>query len=164
MTILLIAPKSMNRHTNQQPFRRCQPTSRGEARDLSEQMVYNCCVVPLKKSVCLGMAMFVLSVPILACALPGQQMSEEEQACCLHMADECSGSQMAESHSCCKKLPQIGASVFQVSSKYAPVALDYAIQVELYLQPNVAIFVAAVLPRMTVLPESSPGQPSVLRI
>jgi hypothetical protein len=110
------------------------------------------------------MLLFVLSVPILACALPGQQMSEEEQTCCLHMADECSGSQMGESHSCCNKLPQIGASVFQVSNKYAPATLDFAIQVELDLQPNVAIVFAAVLPRVIPLPESPPGQPSVLRI
>jgi hypothetical protein len=110
------------------------------------------------------MAIFVLSLPILACALPGQQMSEEEQTCCLHMADECSGSQMGESHSCCNKLPQIGASVFQVSNKHAPVTLTFAVQVELDLQPNVAIFVAAVVPRMRVLPESPPGQPPVLRI
>lgn len=110
------------------------------------------------------MALIVLSVPLLACALPGQQMSEEEQTCCLHMADECGSSQMGESHSCCNKLPQIGASVFQVSNKYPPVTLDFAVQVELDLQPNVATFVAAVLPLTTVLPESPPGQPPVLRI
>jgi hypothetical protein len=51
-----------------------------------------------------------------------------------------------------------------VSNKYAPVTLDYAVQIAPDLQPNVATFVAAVLPRMTVLPESPPGQPSVLRI
>ena len=60
------------------------------------------------------MALFVLAVPHLACALPGQEMSEEEQTCCLHMADECGSSQM-ESHSCCDKLPQVGASAFQVT-------------------------------------------------
>lgn len=110
------------------------------------------------------MAVFVLSVPILACALPGQQMSEEEQNCCLHMADECGSAQMGESHSCCNKLPQIGANVLQVTNKYAPVTLDFAVQVELDPQPTIATFVAAVLPLMSVLPESPPGQPSVLRI
>ena len=126
-------------------------------------MFYNCCVVPIRKFACFVIALVVLSVPILACALPGQEMSEEEQNCCLHMADECGSSQMGESHSCCNKLPQIGASVLQVTNKYAPVALD-AIQIAPDLQPNVTTMVAAVLPRVNAPPESPPGQPSVLRI
>ena len=120
-------------------------------------------MLDFRKFICLGMALFVLSVPILACALPGQQMSEEEQNCCLHMADECGNSQM-ESHPCCNKLPQLGASVLQVTSKYAPATLDYAVQVAPDLQPNVPTMVAAVLPRVITVPESPPGQPSVLRI
>ena len=120
-------------------------------------------VLDLRKSVCLGMAVLVMSVPILACALPGQQMSQEEQTCCLHMADECGSSQMGESHSCCNKLPT-GASVLWVTNKYAPVTLDFAVQVELDFQPTIATFVAAMLPLMSVLPESPPDQPSVLRI
>jgi hypothetical protein len=109
------------------------------------------------------MALFVLSLPILACALPGQQMSEEEQTCCLHMADECNGSQMGESHSCCNKLPQIGASALQVTNKYAPVTLDFAVQIAPDLQPG-AETVDAAIPCVLVRPESPPGQPSVLRI
>jgi hypothetical protein len=126
-------------------------------------MIYNCCVVQFRNLVCLGMVLFVLSVPVLACALPGQEMSEEEQTCCLHMADECGDSQM-ESHSCCNKLPQIGASALQVTNKYAPVTLDYAVQIAPDLQPNVPTVVAAVFPRVTTLLESPPGQPAVLRI
>ena len=117
----------------------------------------------LRKSVCLGMAVLVLSVPILACALPGQQMSEEEQTCCLHMADECGNTQMGESHSCCNKLPQVGASILQVTSKYAPVVLD-AVQIAPDSQPDVTTMVATVLPCVTALPESPPVRPSVLRI
>jgi hypothetical protein len=126
-------------------------------------MVYNYCVVSLRKFACLVIALIVLSAPVLACALPGQEMSEEEQTCCLHMADECGSAQMAESHSCCNKLPQIGASALQVTNKYAPVALDYAVQVAPDLQPDVTAIVAAV-PRLIIAPESPPGQPSVLRI
>ena len=121
-------------------------------------------MISLHKLSCLGVALCVLSVPILACALPGQQMSEEEQTCCLHMADECGSSQMGESHSCCNKLPQIGASVLQVTSKYAPVTLDHAVQVAPDLQPTVATMVASVIPRVNNLPESPPGHPPVLRI
>jgi hypothetical protein len=80
------------------------------------------------------------------------------------MADECGSAQMGESHSCCNKLPQTGVSVLHVTNKYTPVTLDYAVQVELDLQPTIATFVAAMLPLMFVLPESPPGQPSVLRI
>jgi hypothetical protein len=121
-------------------------------------------MIHLRNFVCLGMALFVLSVPILACALPGQEMSEEEQTCCLHMADECGSSQMGESHSCCNKLPQLGASVLQVTSKHAPVTLDYAVQVAPDLQPNVPTMVTAVFRRVITPPESPPGQPPVLRI
>ena len=106
----------------------------------------------------------MLSVPILACAVPGQQMSEEEQTCCLHMADECGSSQMGESHSCCNKVPQLGAGALQVSNKNAPVTLDYAAHVGPELQPNVATVIAAVFPHVIPLPESPPSQISVLRI
>jgi hypothetical protein len=126
-------------------------------------MFYNCGMASLRTCVCLGIALIVLSVPVLACALPGQQMSEEEQNCCLHMADECGNSQM-EMHSCCTKLPQIGASVLQVTNKYAPVNLDYAVQTAPDLQQNVPSMVAAVPARQINAPESPPGQPSVLRI
>jgi hypothetical protein len=124
---------------------------------------YNYCVVQLRNFVCLGIALIVLSVPVLACALPGQQMSEEEQTCCLHMADECGNSQM-ESHSCCTKLPLMGANVLQVTNKYAPITLGFAVQVAPDLQQNVPDIVAAVLPHVITSPESPPGQPSVLRI
>ncbi|HEY3770454.1 MAG TPA: hypothetical protein VGN44_17405 [Candidatus Angelobacter sp.] len=126
------------------------------------QMVYNLCVVPFRKSVCLAIALVVLSVPVLACALPGQQMTEEEQACCLHMADDCSGTQM-ESHSCCNKLPQVGSGVFQVSNRHIPVTLDCAIEVALNLQPTASINHFAI-PHVIAQPESRPALISVLRI
>ena len=124
-------------------------------------MIYNNSVVPPRKIVRLAVALIVLSAPVLACALPGQQMSEEEQSCCLHMADECNGSQM-ESHSCCNKLPQAGASVLQVTNKYAPVVLD-AVPVAITLPEPLAVTFSNDLPRVTASPESPPGQ-TVLRI
>jgi hypothetical protein len=119
-------------------------------------------VVAFRKSVGLVIALVVLSVPVLACALPGQEMTEEEQTCCLHMADDCSRTQM-ESHSCCNKLPQIGSGVFQVSNRHTPVTLDYAVQVTFDFQPSTTITVAAVQ-RVIAQPESPPGLISVLRI
>ena len=120
-------------------------------------------MVHLRNFVCFAMTLLVLTVPILACALPGQQMSEEEQTCCLHMADECNGSQMGESHSCCNKLPQIGASALQVTNKYAPVTLDFTVQIAPDPRPNNKTE-DATIPHVLALPESPPGQPSVLRI
>lgn len=125
-------------------------------------MFYNTSVAALRKFVGFVIALVVLSVPVLACALPGQEMSAEEQSCCLHMADECNGSQM-ESHSCCNKLPQIGAGVFQASHKYAPASLDHAVQIAFDLLPKTVTMITAV-PHVIAQPESPPGQPSVLRI
>jgi hypothetical protein len=120
-------------------------------------------MVHLRKFAGVVTVLLMLSAPILACALPGQQMNEEEQTCCLHMADECNGSQMGDSHSCCNKLPQIGASVLQLTYKYAPVVQD-AVQTANDLQPSDTIIVAAVIPKVIALPESPPGQSSILRI
>jgi hypothetical protein len=121
-------------------------------------------VVQLRNLVCLGMTLLLLSVPLLACALPGQEMNAAEQDCCLHMADQCDSSQMGQSHSCCNKLPQIAASVLQVTNKYAPVVLDCAVQVTPELHSNDATTVVDVFPAVIALPESPPGQTSVLRI
>ena len=118
----------------------------------------------LRNLVCLGMALLVLSVPLLACALPGQTMNAAERDCCLHMADQCDSSQMGVSHSCCNKLPQTAASVLQVTNKYAPVTLVCAVHIASGLQSNDATMVAVVLPTVIPLPESPPGQISVLRI
>jgi len=126
-------------------------------------MGYNLNVVSFRKSVGLVIALVVLSVPVIACALPGQEMTEEEQACCLHMADECSGTQMGQSHSCCNKPPQVGSGVFQVSNRHTPVTLDYVIRVDLNFQPTAAISHSAI-PHVIAQPESPPGLISVLRI
>ncbi|HEY2392382.1 MAG TPA: hypothetical protein VGK22_14505 [Candidatus Angelobacter sp.] len=90
-------------------------------------------------------------------------MSAEEQDCCLHMADQCDSSRMAESHSCCQKSPQVGADSLQVTNKYAPVPLDQAIQITVDLQPNATTLDTAASIVIS-LPESPPGQTSVLRI
>jgi hypothetical protein len=109
------------------------------------------------------MVLLVLSVPILACALPGQQISEEEQSCCLHMADECGNPQMGESHSCCNRSPKIAANQLQVTNKFAPVPFDYTVQIVAISLPNVASVESTAL-QVTPLPESPPGQITVLRI
>jgi len=119
-------------------------------------------MLAFRKIVSLAISLLVLSVPILACALPGHQMSQEEQSCCLHMADECNGSQM-ESHSCCNKLPQADTSILQVTDKVVPAALDPA-HIAPDLKPDVLSITSVVLPDIFTLRESPPGQISVLRI
>jgi hypothetical protein len=125
-------------------------------------MIYNQTVIRMRRSVFLGMALLVLSVPILACALPGQQMSEEEQSCCIHMADECGNPQM-ESHSCCNRAQQVDANQLQLTNRFAPVSFEYAVTVITDTQ-KVAITAEAAAQYVAPLPESPPGQITVLRI
>jgi len=51
-------------------------------------------------AVILSVAM--LAVPLSACLTPVGQMSEEEQECCLKMAESCETSMMPSSHPCCQ--------------------------------------------------------------
>jgi hypothetical protein len=118
----------------------------------------------LRKSIYLAMAAMVLTAPLLACAVPGLAMSEEEKECCRHMADQCGSSQMEESHSCCTRIPVVAAGSLQAVVKFSPSVPD-SLGV---LSPE------PVQPGLTVLPvttahildcsKSPPGQISVLRI
>jgi hypothetical protein len=118
----------------------------------------------VRKSIYLAMAAMVLTAPLLACAIPGLAMSEEEKECCRHMADQCGSSQMGESHSCCTRIPVVAAGSLQPVVKFSPSVPDFMG----VLSPE------PVQPGLTVLPvttahtldcsKSPPGQISVLRI
>jgi len=110
------------------------------------------------------MTLLMLSVPLLACALPGQVMSAEEQDCCLHMADQCDSSQMAELHSCCQKSLQLGTNTLQISNKYSPVMLDSGLHIALDVEPAFTRIVTSPSQLFITLPESPPGYTSILRI
>lgn len=56
--------------------------------------------------------LFSFMAPVMACALPDAQMSQEEMACCHMMHGDCGRTAMSASHGCCQKAPQ--ANVFQV--------------------------------------------------
>jgi hypothetical protein len=121
-------------------------------------------VLPVGKSVCLLMALLVLSVPLVACALPGEEMSSEEQDCCLHMSDECGSSQMSDAHTCCTKTPQVNTSAIKTTTKYMQAARDLVAHMVFRTAPAIA---AHILPRQRLLPNHSsspPGSISVLRI
>jgi len=126
--------------------------------------VYNQNVVPFRKFVCLCMALLVLSAPLIACALPGEEMSKAEQDCCLQMSDECGSSQMSDAHTCCTKTPQMDASALKITAKYMPAAHQLVAQRVFCAAPAIA---ANILPRQRLLPDdcsSPPGSISVLRI
>jgi hypothetical protein len=121
-------------------------------------------VVPVGKSVCLLMALLVLSAPLVACALPGEEMSSEEQDCCLHMSDECGSSQMSDAHTCCTKTPQVNTSALKTTSKYMQAAHDLVAHMVFSTASATA---ANILPRQRFLPSDSsspPGSISILRI
>lgn len=43
--------------------------------------------------------------PVMACVLPGAQLTTEERACCRLMHDHCGQMDMPASHGCCHKAP-----------------------------------------------------------
>jgi hypothetical protein len=121
-------------------------------------------VLVSRKLVCVLAAVVVLASPLLACALPGVEMSAEEMACCRHMAAQCGDASMPESHSCCKKTVSAQAGTFQIKQR-DPVSMEVVGQVVIS-----GIFVAPIVdakaPANSTLgfSESPPGQSSVLRI
>ena len=117
-----------------------------------------------RKFVCLCVALLVLSAPLIACALPGEEMSKAEQDCCLQMSDQCGSSQMSDAHTCCTKTPHADGSTLKATSKYTPAAPEAAPHAAFCMSPAMA---ADVLPRPQNTPDDSPSPPgsiSILRI
>lgn len=110
------------------------------------------------------MALLVLSAPLIACVLPGEEMSKAEQDCCLQMSDDCGGSQMSDAHTCCTKTADIDGSALKTTSKYTPAVPELAAHIVFCPAPTIA---ANILPRQRVVPNDSsspPGSITVLRI
>ena len=118
----------------------------------------------ISKPVCVFLALLVVATPLIACALPGEEMTKAEQDCCLQMNDECGGSQMTDSHTCCTKTPQVEGSTLKASSKYSPAAPEAAPHASLCAATEMA---ADHLPRPQNTHNDSPSPPgsiSILRI
>jgi hypothetical protein len=118
----------------------------------------------ISKPVCLFLVLLVVSTPLIACALPGEEMTKAEQDCCLQMSDECGGSQMSDSHTCCTKTPQVEGSALKASTKYSPAAPQAAAHASLCAAPEMA---ADRLPGPQSPCDGSPSPPgsiSILRI
>ena len=118
----------------------------------------------VRKCVCLGMALLLLSIPLAACALPGETMTDAEKDCCLQMSDKCDGSQMSADHTCCTKTPHIEGSTLKATSKYMPAAPEAALQAT--ISPLLAAVVLAFARPQNALDDLSPppGSSTILRI
>lgn len=116
------------------------------------------------KPVCLFLALLVVSMPLVACALPGEEMSSAEQDCCLHMSDECGSSQMSDAHTCCTKTPQVEGNTLKASSKYSPAAPEAAPHASLCAAPETAADRLPGPPNPCNDSPSPPGSISILRI
>jgi hypothetical protein len=117
------------------------------------------------KFVYLLMALMLFSAPLLACSLPGLPMSDEEKECCRQMADQCGGSQMDESHSCCTKTPTIAVGALHATGKYSPVSLQPIANNPVAAAPLVIESHQAVAGYIAnCSSKSPPGHTSVLRI
>src|SRR5690242_13319173 len=92
----------------------------------------------VSKPVCLFLILLVVATPLIACALPGEEMTKAEQDCCLQMSNECGSSQMSDSHTCCTKTPQVEGSTLKASSKYSPAAPQAAPHASLCASPEMA--------------------------
>ena len=152
------SPKSISFH------HRTRVGERDPAHSHCNFFAYNQNVVPVGNSVCLFMMLLVLSAPLIACAVPGEEMSTAEQDCCLHMSDECGGAQMSDAHTCCTKTPHMDGSALKTTSKHIKVAPELVSQTVFCTGPAIA---ANILPRRQVLPADSsspPGAISILRI
>jgi hypothetical protein len=118
----------------------------------------------VSKPACLFLVLLVISTPLIACALPGEEMTKAEQDCCLQMSDECGGSQMSDSHTCCNKTPQVEGSTLKASSKYSPAAPQAAPHASLCAAPEMAADRLPGPQNPCNASPSPPGSISVLRI
>jgi hypothetical protein len=121
-------------------------------------------VLSFRKCVCLFAALLLLSSPLMACVLPGLEMTAAEQDCCKHMPQDCGSMQMDDSHSCCKKTPQAGSQSFQASKALNPDAAQPSATAAEIVIPAAASFVSNPSDEIVVNTKSPPGRQTVLRI
>ena len=78
------------------------------------------------------LALSLFASPVVACMVPDALLTEAERDCCSTMADQCGGTAMAESHSCCKMTVR-EIDPYLTNSRFAPDQV----------QPAAAVFDAA---------------------
>jgi hypothetical protein len=120
-------------------------------------------VIRGSKFVYLTMALLALSVPLLACALPGQEMTEQEQACCKHMAHRCGSMDMSPSHSCCQTEIRQAGPMLHVERAQVAAQMMSAIIVTVPIVWGMDSF-HVVTAEFHPPPESPPTSSAILRI
>ena len=110
------------------------------------------------------MALLLLSIPLAACALPGEAMTEAEQDCCLQMSDQCDSSQMSDTHGCCTKTPHIEGSTLKATNKYMPAAPEAIPQTVISAVPTAVTVTYPHTQNTSNDSPSPPGSITVLRI
>jgi len=78
------------------------------------------------------LALSLFASPVVACMVPDALLTEAERDCCSTMADQCGGTAMSESHSCCKMTVR-EIDPYLTNSRFAPDQV----------QPAAAVFDAA---------------------
>lgn len=110
--------------------------------------------------------LFVSGAPVMACMLPGAQMTAEELACCRMMKGDCEHMQMS-SGDCCKKVPQtseMSVAQWKVPTFHPAVVISLCIAAW-DLSPSAVLLTGSVAhPEASPPPESPPPTISILRV
>jgi hypothetical protein len=104
--------------------------------------------------------------PLMACMLPVNTMSDDEQACCREMAGQCGQADMPSSHSCCKTLAgsvQLAVAKSRFELPYRSLIFDLPLQLhDSQVLNQVATSVPIFLDQSP--PETPPSSSNILRI
>jgi hypothetical protein len=121
---------------------------------------------PFRKLSGLILLSIISGVPAMACMAPDAQLTEDEQACCRAMANECGDMDMAAGHSCCQKIIRSQ----QVAVVTQPASADHAIihgtfvPVQFTSFPLIAQERSIWLPSERHPPPAAPRTTEILRI
>lgn len=99
--------------------------------------------------------------PVMACVIPGAQMSVAERSCCKHMAQQCGSMNMPSSHSCCQTAVRQAGPMLHVerASVSAPAVIAMIVSMTIGTD-SVHVFGV----ELHAPPESPPDSLFILRI
>jgi hypothetical protein len=114
----------------------------------------------------LALIVMIGGAPSMACMLPSNVMTTQEQACCRRMAHRCGDHTMPSSHSCCKTVGSPEQVAVARSSFSQTPQLDFVYLMQL------TVALGEMVPRAVVRssvpghspPESPPSSSNILRI
>lgn len=111
------------------------------------------------------LAISVCALPLVACMVPGETVTEAERACCRHMADHCGSAGMPDSHSCCKVTVRHSDSYLMNSRYDFSIAQNAVIELPSLHLPGLApAMQSQSFTQGHSPPESPPSTISILRI